>query len=244
MIHCAKSDRGRVRPNNEDAFYIPENMNELLLFIVADGMGGHNAGEVASRLAVEEISSFIKSKYYAKSFQEDVVLLIKEAFKAANEKIYTMSLQSEQLAGMGTTATLALFNQGRVYIGHVGDSRAYMLRGDHLRQLTKDHSLVWQLMEEGRLTAQEIKCHPMRNIITRALGVDEKVDVDVYDYEYKSGDIFLLCSDGLTNMLDDEKIREIILNADSIEAAAERLVQAANNLGGHDNITVELILVD
>jgi protein phosphatase len=207
-------------------------------------MGGHNAGEVASRLAVEEISSFIKSKYYAKSFQEDVVLLIKEAFKAANEKIYTMSLQSEQLAGMGTTATLALFNQGRVYIGHVGDSRAYMLRGDHLRQLTKDHSLVWQLMEEGRLTAQEIKCHPMRNIITRALGVDEKVDVDVYDYEYKSGDIFLLCSDGLTNMLDDEKIREIILNADSIEAAAERLVQAANNLGGHDNITLELILVD
>jgi protein phosphatase len=244
MIHCAKSDKGRVRPNNEDAFYIPENMNELLLFIVADGMGGHNAGEVASRLAVEEISSFIKSKYYAKSFQEDVVLLIKEAFKAANEKIYTMSLQSEQLAGMGTTATLALFNQGRVYIGHVGDSRAYMLRGDHLRQLTKDHSLVWQLMEEGRLTAQEIKCHPMRNIITRALGVDEKVDVDVYDYEYKSGDIFLLCSDGLTNMLDDEKIREIILNADSIEAAAERLVQAANNLGGHDNITLELILVD
>ncbi|MDN5331113.1 MAG: family protein phosphatase [Tepidanaerobacteraceae bacterium] len=244
MIHCAKSDRGRVRPNNEDAFYIPEDMNEPLLFIVADGMGGHNAGEVASRLAVEEISSYIKTKYDAKSFQDDVALLIKEAFMAANEKIYKTSLESAEWAGMGTTATLALFKDGRVYIGHVGDSRAYMLRSGHLRQLTKDHSLVWQLMEEGRLTAQEIKYHPMRNVITRALGVDDKVDVDISDYEYKSGDIFLLCSDGLTNMLDDERIKEIILSADSVEAAAERLVQAANNLGGHDNITVELILVD
>lgn len=244
MIHCAKSDRGRIRPKNEDAFYAPENMNEPLLFIVADGMGGHNAGEVASRLAVEEISSYIKARYESRTLQEELALLIDEAFMAANEKIYRLSVGSEEWAGMGTTATAALFKDGKVYIGHVGDSRAYLLRDGALRQLTRDHSLVWQLMEEGRLTAQEMRYHPMRNVITRALGVYDRVEVDISTHEYKSGDIFLLCSDGLTNMLEDEKIKEIILKTDSIEAAVDKLLQAANNSGGHDNITVELILVE
>ncbi|MFO7151652.1 MAG: Stp1/IreP family PP2C-type Ser/Thr phosphatase [Bacillota bacterium] len=244
MIYCAKSDRGKLRSNNEDTFYAPESKEEPLFFMVADGMGGHKAGEVASRLAVEEISSYIKAKFDAPSFRDDMTALIREAFLVANEKIYKNSLESDKLAGMGTTATLALFKDGMLYIGHVGDSRAYLLREGSLKQLTKDHSLVWQLMEEGRLTAEEMRYHPMRNVITRALGAYENVIVDVSTHEYMKGDIFLLCSDGLTNMLEDEKIKEIILKSGSIETAADGLVQAANDRGGYDNITVVLILVE
>ncbi|MCG0274668.1 MAG: Stp1/IreP family PP2C-type Ser/Thr phosphatase [Thermosediminibacteraceae bacterium] len=243
MIHCARSHKGKVRSNNEDAFYLPEGEDKPLLFIVADGMGGHNAGEIASKMAVEEISSHINSNFW-ESGCKNVLQLIKEAFLTANTKIYRNSLEREEYSGMGTTATLALFKDGKVYIGHVGDSRAYILRDGSIRQLTKDHSLVWQLLEEGKLTPDEVRCHPMRNVITRALGVHESIDVDLTEHEYRKGDIFLLCSDGLTNMLEDDKIREIVLSAESVDAAADKLIEAANYYGGYDNITVEIILVD
>ncbi|TYP59994.1 Stp1/IreP family PP2C-type Ser/Thr phosphatase [Thermosediminibacter litoriperuensis] len=244
MIHCARTDKGMVRTNNEDAFYLPEGEDKPLLFIVADGMGGHKSGEIASRMAVEEISSHINHSFLVRGSGNETMQIIKEAFYNANIKIYRTSLQREECSGMGTTATMALFKDGRVYIGHVGDSRAYILRDGCIRQLTRDHSLVWQLLEEGRLTLEEVRCHPMKNVITRALGVDENVDVDLVEHEYKKGDIFLLCSDGLTNMLEDKEIRDIILGAESVGAAADKLIEAANSCGGFDNITVEIILVD
>ncbi|HSB37617.1 MAG TPA: Stp1/IreP family PP2C-type Ser/Thr phosphatase [Gaiellaceae bacterium] len=220
------TDTGRRRRHNEDAFVC-----EPPLFAVADGMGGAQAGEVASNLA----AAALRGEGSREGGEERVDELIQEA----NRRVYERQTQDSSAQGMGTTMTVALVEDGRVAIGHVGDSRAYLIRNRGLEQLTEDHSLVAELVRSGRLSPEEAEAHPQRSVITRALGTDPDVDVDTFSVETRPGDLFLLCSDGLTSMVDDETIlREVERNRSDLDAAATALVRAANKGGGEDNITV------
>lgn len=227
------TDAGRKRRRNEDSF-----VREPPLFAVADGMGGAQAGEVASRLAAAAFREFHEADELDP--EERVATIIQEA----NRRIYERARSDAQASGMGTTITAALVSGGSVAIGHVGDSRAYRLRGGKLEQLTEDHSLVADLVRSGRLTPEEADTHPQRSVITRALGTDLEVDVDTFTVEAEAGDLFLLCSDGLTTMVDDEEIAQMVANADSLEHATKALVKAANRAGGEDNVTVVLFRLE
>jgi PPM family protein phosphatase len=222
----ALSDPGRRRRRNEDAYVVSPP-----LFAVADGMGGAQAGELASRLAVEAMGEEPEGRG-----EERLSTLIREA----NRRVFARSHEDASASGMGTTMTAAIVgDDGTVTIGHVGDSRAYRLRDDQLEQLTEDHSLVAELVRSGRLSAAEAETHPQRSVITRALGTDPEVAVDVFTVQGEAGDLFLLCSDGLTTMVEDEDIRRTLAESrDDLEAAARELVARANRGGGEDNITV------
>jgi len=221
------TDTGRKRRHNEDAY-----VAEPPLFAVADGMGGAQAGELASSLAAAALKD---SQEPGGGGEERVDELIQQA----NRRVYERQSQDTAASGMGTTMTVALVEDGRVAIGHVGDSRAYLIRGGSLEQLTEDHSLVAELVRSGKLSPEEAEGHPQRSVITRALGTDPDVDVDTFSIETKPGDLFLICSDGLTTMVDDETILAVITrNRDDLESAAKALVRAANKGGGEDNITV------
>ena len=223
---ASMTDTGRKRRHNEDAFVV-----EPPLFAVADGMGGAQAGELASGLA----AAALKDVQEPGSGEKRVDELIQQA----NRRVYERQSQDASASGMGTTMTVALVEDGRVVIGHVGDSRAYLLRGRSLEQLTEDHSLVAELVRSGKLSPEEAEDHPQRSVITRALGTDPDVDVDTFSVETEPGDLFLICSDGLTSMVDDETIRaELTRNRSDLRSAAKALVRAANNGGGEDNITV------
>ena len=224
--HTAVSDTGRKRRHNEDSFVV-----RPPLFAVADGMGGAQAGEVASRLAVEAIAD----DDGAGDGEGRVAALVREA----NRRVYERAGTDSATSGMGTTMTLALVENGTVAIGHVGDSRAYLVRDGMLEQLTQDHSLVAELIRSGKLSPEEADSHPQRSVITRALGTDPDVDVDTYTIESQPGDVFLLCSDGLTSMVGDAAILEAIAeHRDDLDGAARELVVRANRGGGEDNITV------
>jgi PPM family protein phosphatase len=223
------TDSGRKRRRNEDAFVL-----DPPLFAVADGMGGAQAGEVASRLAAAAFREFHEADELEP--EERVAAIIQEA----NHRIYERARSDAQVSGMGTTITAALLSDSGVAIGHVGDSRAYRLRQGTLEQLTEDHSLVADLVRSGRLSPDEADTHPQRSVITRALGTDPEVDVDTFTVPAEPGDVFLLCSDGLTTMVGDEEIVETIGKASTLEQATKALVKAANRAGGEDNITVVL----
>jgi len=245
MISSIKTNTGRVRANNEDAYYIPKDERAPALYIVADGMGGHQGGEIASQIAVEEVSDHINSCFLEAMYNnhhQKIKELLRASLDIANAKILELSRSNEDWSGMGTTITLALFCDDHLYIGHVGDSRAYRVRNNSIKQLTKDHSLVHQLLEEGRLTEEEAKTHPMKNVITKALGTDEVLRPDILDYSIQVEDIIILCSDGLTNMLDDDYIKRTVCSHDPDEAT-EKLIENANLRGGDDNITVGVIKV-
>jgi len=225
----AQTDTGRRRRRNEDAFVC-----EPPLFAVADGMGGAQAGEVASRLAAESLREQDLGDLPS---PERTVELIREA----NRRVYAYSSENAATRGMGTTMTIALVEGSVVTIGHVGDSRAYLLRDDQLTQLTQDHSLVAELVRSGRLSAKEAESHPRRSVITRALGTDSEVEVDVFSLRAEKRDVFLLCSDGLTSMVSDEEIARLLVSArDDLGEAGKKLIAAANQAGGEDNITVVL----
>jgi PPM family protein phosphatase len=230
---AGRTDAGRKRRRNEDAFVL-----EPPLFAVADGMGGAQAGEVASRLAAAAFREFHQADELEP--EERVRAIIQEA----NRRIYDRAHRDAQASGMGTTITAALVESGLVSLGHVGDSRAYRVHEGRLEQLTEDHSLVADLMRSGRLTAEEAEAHPQRSVITRALGTDPEVDVDTFTVEAGPGDVFLLCSDGLTSMVTDEEILDLIARSNSLEDAAKALVKAANRGGGEDNITVVLFTLE
>ncbi len=230
---AGKTDPGRVRRRNEDAFVV-----DPPLFAVADGMGGAQAGEVASRLAAAAFREYREADELAP--EERVRAIIKEA----NRRIYDRARTDSEVSGMGTTVTAALLTDGRVVIGHVGDSRAYRIRNGRLEQLTDDHSLVADLMRSGRLTAEEAEGHPQRSVITRALGTDPDVDVDTLVVEVEAGDLFLLCSDGLSTMVSDSEVLKTVERAGTLEEAARDLVRAANTGGGEDNVTVVLFRLD
>jgi serine/threonine protein phosphatase PrpC len=223
------TDPGRKRRRNEDSFVI-----DPPLFAVADGMGGAQAGEVASRLAAAAFREFHDADRLEP--EERVAAIIQEA----NRRIYERAEGDAQVSGMGTTITAALVTDEGLVIGHVGDSRAYRLRGGAFEQLTDDHSLVADLVRSGRLTPEEADTHPQRSVITRALGTDPEVDVDTFAVGVEEGDLFLLCSDGLTTMVGDDDIRELLGGGRDLEQAGKGLVKAANRAGGEDNITVVL----
>jgi PPM family protein phosphatase len=219
------SDAGRRRRRNEDAWVC-----HPPLFAVADGMGGARGGEIASRVAATALGEDVDGSGEAR-----VVALIQEA----NRQVYERAREDSDASGMGTTITVALFDNGVVSIGHVGDSRAYRIRDRKVDQLTEDHSLVAELVRTGRLSPEEAETHPQRSVITRALGTDPDVDVDVFSVEARPGDLFLICSDGLTSMVDDATILDTVEGRrDDLDAVAKELVAAANRSGGEDNITV------
>jgi PPM family protein phosphatase len=226
---------GRKRRHNEDSY-----IHEPPLFAIADGMGGAKAGEVASGLAVEALEDRPDVGGDGEAY---VVDLIQEA----NRRVYERANEDAEASGMGTTMTVALVDDenSRVIFGHVGDSRAYRARDDQLEQLTDDHSLVGELIRSGKLTEEEAEIHPQRSVITRALGTDPSVDVDTFVVETQPGDIFLLCSDGLSGMVSDEAILRIVGDhRRNLSEAAKALVAAANRGGGDDNITVVVFAVD
>jgi len=223
----AATDTGRKRRRNEDAYVVAPP-----LFAVADGMGGAQAGEVASKLAAAALSDTDAGSLTG---TERVTSL----FQEANRRVYERSAADPTVSGMGTTMTVALVEGDEVVIGHVGDSRAYLLRDGRIEQLTDDHSLVAELMKSGKLSAEEAETHPQRAVITRALGTDPDVDVDAFAVHAQAGDLFLICSDGLTTMVDDEEILALLeRHHGDLPRAAKALVAAANKHGGEDNVTV------
>jgi PPM family protein phosphatase len=223
----AVTDPGRKRRRNEDAYVV-----EPPLFAIADGMGGAQAGEIASRLATAALREGGGVETWG---EQRIVDLIQEA----NRRVYDRSSTDPNTSGMGTTITVALVEDGSVAFGHVGDSRAYLIRDASMEQLTEDHSLVNELLKTGRLSREEAEVHPQRSVITRALGTDPDVDVDTFSVPARTGDLFLLCSDGLTDMVSEHSILSVVeRNRNDIEAALRALVKAANRGGGQDNITV------
>jgi protein phosphatase len=221
------TDTGRKRRRNEDAYVV-----EPPLFAIADGMGGAQAGELASSLAAGAVR---EDEAAAGRGERRVAELIQEA----NRRVYERSSQDAAASGMGTTMTVAFVGEANVAFGHVGDSRAYLIRDDKLEQLTEDHSLVAELVRSGKLSPEEAETHPQRSVITRALGTDPDVDVDTFSIETAPGDLFMLCSDGLTSMVEDDVIlRTIEKNRDNLQTAAKALIRTANKGGGEDNITV------
>jgi serine/threonine protein phosphatase PrpC len=222
---AARTDTGRQRHANEDSYYA-----RSPVYVVADGMGGAQAGEVASRIAAdafdEDMGDGNPEEQLARRAQE------------ANRRIFDLAREDASRSGMGTTLTGALLSSDGVSIVHVGDSRAYLFRDDELQQLTRDHSLVEELRRRGQLTSEEAEDHPQRSIITRALGPEPDVELDVHTHQARGGDVFLLCSDGLTSMVREERLSEILSVEDTLKRALDRLVQEANEAGGRDNITV------
>jgi PPM family protein phosphatase len=225
------TDVGRQRQSNEDAFF-----ERAPLFAVADGMGGARAGEVASRMAVEELAAMDDPGSKAEEALRSVA-------QSANRRIYEMAQSDTEHAGMGTTFTAALVSGREVAVGHVGDSRLYRLRDGSFERLTDDHSLVEELVRQGKLTPQEAEVHPQRSIITRALGPEKDVQVDTFTHTARDGDVYLLCSDGLSGMVPDEQLAQILASSRSLDDAGRALIDAANAAGGRDNITAVLFRV-
>jgi PPM family protein phosphatase len=225
------SDTGRQRSANEDSFFAGSPV-----FAVADGMGGAQAGEVASRIAAESFSAAERGDGSPEGYLRSIAI-------DANTRINDLAAEDESRSGMGTTFTAALVEGDDVSLAHVGDSRAYLFRDGDLRLLTSDHSLVEELLRQGKLTKEQAEDHPQRSIITRALGPEREVEVDTMTYRAKDGDVYLLCSDGLTTMIKDDMIAAILGRAPSLDQAARELVEQANAAGGRDNITVVLFRV-
>jgi protein phosphatase len=229
----AKTDTGRQRRDNEDSWFA-----RAPVFVVADGMGGAQAGEVASKIAVETFEGGLPEQGTAEQ-------RLASAVQQANERIHELSRAEHERAGMGTTLTAAyLDDDSNVAIAHVGDSRAYLFRDGSLQRLTQDHSLVDELVRRGKLTEEQAAEHPQRSIITRALGPEPSVEVDTWTYPVRAGDVLLLCSDGLTSMISEERVAQALGSASSLDAVAQQLIDEANEAGGRDNITVVLFRLE
>lgn len=237
----AKSDIGRARETNQDAYYASQPSDTVGLYIVADGMGGYNGGDVASTIAVTATKNYIENNFAeTEHTKEKLQELVKNAVEYANMLVYEKSKEVPELEGMGTTIEVALVHNNRVYIGHVGDSRIYRIRKDIIRKLTTDHSYVEKLVKDGTISKEEAVHHPKKNMLTKALGCTSFVDPDVTVKGFLKDDILVLTSDGLTNMVTDKEIYEII--KDNIDVATDKLVNKANENGGLDNITVIIVL--
>lgn len=236
MNIAAKTDIGKQREINEDSLFVPMNENHIQnLVIVADGMGGHKAGEVASSIAVEIVQSEIKAMLQHKTFSP--ARMMRRAIRNANKQIFLKQQDDMSLKGMGTTISMALLYDDMFVTGHVGDSRIYLLHNGSLSKVTRDHSLVEELVRIGKITMDEAKVHPHRNVITRCLGSFSTVEMDSSTINWDKGDMLLLCSDGLTRHVSEEEIEEILKSGKSCEAMADELLAKALERGGLDNIS-------
>ena len=236
----AKSDLGKVREMNQDYYYISNSLDEVQLYLLADGMGGYNGGEIASKLAVQTAKNYIENNF--KEIEKDrdsIIQLLGSSMEYANMVVYEKSKENAELQGMGTTLEICLIYNNKVYIGHVGDSRIYRIRKEFIRKLTQDHSYVQKLVADGTITKEEAAHHPQKNMLMKALGCNAFVEPDVMVKGFLKDDILIMCSDGLTNMVDQETIYK--LASKNIEQAPKDLVELANNNGGYDNITVVVI---
>ena len=240
MRAFATSDVGKTRQINEDFYYISSEDEPIKLFIVADGMGGYNGGEIASKLAVDSARGYIQSNFEsAKNDKESLLNLVKNSSMYANMIVYEKAMKNEELKNMGTTLDICLIYENKAFISHIGDSRVYRIRKDFMRRLTKDHSYVQQLVDEGKITKEESINHPKKNMLIKALGCTEYIEPDVTVKGFIKGDIMLMCSDGLTNMIPENEILKIL--KENLDDPSKVLVDRANELGGLDNITAVII---
>lgn len=237
----AKTDIGKERKLNEDYFYASKPEDKIKLFILADGMGGYNGGEVASKMAVESAKDYITKHFKEnKDSKEKIENMLREATKYADSTVYKKSQSKKELSGMGTTLDICLIYNSRIYISHIGDSRVYRIRKDFIRRLTRDDSYVQTLVDDGTITKEEALHHPKKNMLTKALGCTPDVEPEIYTKTFIKDDIILMTSDGLTNMVPESEIYTIIKQEK--ENSAECLIKKANENGGYDNITVVIVM--
>lgn len=235
----AATDIGKVRKNNEDAFYVDENKG---LFIIADGMGGHNAGEIASGLGVESVKNFLSDKDFSSRDENEIRKTLMEAIFFAHEEIKKKAENNLELAGMGSTIVIMYLVNEYFYVCNVGDSRAYLIRDDKIQQITEDHSVVAGLLKAGLITKEEAKTHYMSHVITQALGIGDSFVPDIKKEKFKKNDLVILCTDGLTDMLEDSEILFICKEGNGdLDSTVRRLIDEANIRGGKDNITVVMV---
>jgi PPM family protein phosphatase len=242
LFVAARSDVGMIRAGNEDSFFAEAN-EKRGLFIVADGMGGHAAGEVASEMAVQIISRELAGITEINNGDSAAAAKVAEAVKKANSKIYERTITEVDKQGMGTTASVLILTGSRYLIGQVGDSRVYLLRDGKLRQLTKDHSYVQEQVDAGFLTPEQARYHPYSNVITRCVGASDSVEPDTYNGEVKTGDVYLVASDGLTGMVDDRRLQQLLFSRATPGRVVDALISEANGRGGLDNITAIVVQV-
>ena len=242
MKIVAKTDKGLVRENNQDAYAVGELPGEVAWAVVCDGMGGAAGGNIASALAVKVISDKITSSYNEKMRDSSIKNLLDSAITAANIEVYDMAYSRPDLKGMGTTVVAVVVRDNVAHIAHAGDSRAYLVNKDGVEQITVDHSLVQNLVDRGEITKEEAEHHPNKNVITRALGVDKRIDVDFSEIYMQENETLVLCTDGLSNCVNNSEMAEDIKDG-QYYAFADRLVKRANKNGGKDNITVVAIAI-
>lgn len=247
MQYYGATDIGMKRTENQDRIYLPHSNEDVKLFIVADGMGGANAGGTASRMAIEYVRQAILSELNLNVIQEreQIETIIKNAIVSANKYVYGKAKENPEYEGMGTTLSIALIIKNKVYIGHVGDSRIYRIRKNIMRQLTKDHSYVQALVQDGSITKEEAKHHPQKNMLLKAVGCEESIEPDVMVKGFLKDDVLLMCSDGLTNMVDTKDIYdEIVEGKKNLKRTCNSLINHSKINGGYDNISVILIFND
>ena len=236
----AKTDIGKMRNMNQDCIYIPQKDDPINLFILADGMGGYNGGEIASKLAVETVKDYIKKHFSSIELdKESIMQFLKETVEHANEVVYKKSREDKELNEMGTTLEVCLIYNEKVFIAHVGDSRVYRIRKDFIRKLTTDHSYVEKLVKDGTITREESYTHPKKNMLIQAVGCEKTINPEILVKGFLKDDILLMCSDGLTNMVSENEIYRIIRA--NVQKANEKLVLRANENGGIDNVSVIIV---
>jgi len=240
MKAAMRTDIGCIRTVNEDRVMVETGADGVTLAIVADGMGGHQAGGIASQIAVDTIRERLRELLVSGS-KQDREAAIKEAVYHANSRVYAVASSLEHYHGMGTTVVVALADHDSIVLGHIGDSRAYRWDGQRVEQLTDDHSLVNELLKSGQISKEEAGQHPRRHVLTRALGTEPFVEVEVANHKWAKNDILLLCTDGLSSLVDTEQMESVMRDGDDLERKADRLVEIALNAGGEDNITVILL---
>ena len=236
----AKSDVGKIREMNQDYYYISNSLDEIQLYMLADGMGGYNGGEIASKLAIQSAKNYIENNF--KTIEKDkdsIIQLLASSMEYANMVVYEKSKENKELEGMGTTLEIVLIYNNKAYIGHIGDSRIYRIRKSFIRKLTQDHSYVQKLVKDGTITAEEAVHHPQKNMLMKALGCNAFVEPDVMVKGFLKDDIIVMSSDGLTNLVNQEEIYNHA--KENIELATKELVDMANERGGYDNITLVII---
>ncbi len=234
------SDIGQVRSVNEDRCMTQGNINGLSIAIVADGMGGHNAGDIASQLAIDLVFEQLQSISVEMPIQTCMQLL-HQAISQANQRIYELSNSNLEYRGMGTTLVVAVVYEKQFIIAHIGDSRAYLFQESRITQLTVDHSLVSELIKSGQISPDEAEHHPRKHILTRALGTEIQIEVDMHRFDWMPGDVILLCTDGLSGLIDADQILHIVDSSQHLEEASHTLIHQALDAGGYDNITLALI---